>query len=403
MPFLLRIILQRVLIFIYSTLAFLGIAPDVNIPTKEEAKIAIEERREKVAETFEQVLKDVDVDDIEITIPNDGIELMQIPKAVPTQPTPTVTPPTPSKVPTFGDLTTEIEQLIEKVPQIITQRNPVDDVLVNIICVRRNGNLISVSNGSGVIVSPSGAVITAAHVAQFILLEDNSSDVNMDCTLYRENTPLFGYKTDIVYISPAWIKDNHHLINSTSPRGTGEDDYAILQITKNSNLSLSLPSSFSYVPFSISESEATADREVLAAGYPGAPETLLDITKARNLVTDITSIKNVLTFGDNNIDVLVTEKTIVGARGSSGGGIFGDNEKYNFKNPEKLIGVIIITNGTGSKANINATTLSYINRDLIEESGRGLSYYTTGNLSAKSANFRDNWGTKLTNLIENEF
>lgn len=403
MPFLLRIILQRVLVFAYSILVFVGIAPDVYIPTKEEAKIAVEERREKVAEVFEQVLQNTKKEEIEPSIQHNQPVRLATPEEAPIfQEQPVITTTAP-KVPSLADLTTGIESIIENIPTIVASKNPVDDALVNIICVRRKGNMISVSNGSGVIVSPSGAVITAAHVAQFMLLEDNPGSINMDCTLYRENIPLFGYKADIVYISPDWIRENHQLINNSSPRGTGKNDYAILHITKNSNPSFSLPTTFSYIPFSISESEATIGREILAAGYPGAPETILDITKARNLVTDITNIQDVLTFGDNNIDVLVTQKTSVGARGSSGGGVFGDDDKDNFNNPDKLIGVIITTNGSSGRDNINATTISYINRDLIKESNHGLSYYTNGNLSAKTASFRASLGKELADLIESEF
>ena len=52
MPFLIKIILQRILIFVYSVLTFLGIAPEISIPTEPEAIQIIENRQNIIKETF---------------------------------------------------------------------------------------------------------------------------------------------------------------------------------------------------------------------------------------------------------------------------------------------------------------------------------------------------------------
>jgi len=384
MPFLIRIILQRVLILLYSFLAFLGIAPETSIPTEQEAQIAIEERREAIGDFFqdEQTQEKIEnikegtkkiIDELEkVDINTDQVNTGQIKK--------------PINAPII-----KLENSDEPL-----QTNPthkIEDVVVNIVCSQNQGNLINVSTGSGVLIDPKGVIVTNAHVGQFVLLEDQSDSKNgMKCGVYRENIPTFGYTVDILHISPDWIEQNFNLINSASPRGTGEFDYAFLYITGNTNPVFKRPTIFPYSEVSLNE-DYEVGTKVDVAGYPGAPQNIVDIAKAGHLKKDNVSIEDVFTFNKNTIDIFSTTKTHVGARGASGGGVFKDG---------KLIGIISTTNGTQNDAEINAITTKYINRDLDNNTGIEIKDLIQNNLYKTVLDFSKNYGANLANLLFSE-
>jgi len=214
----------------------------------------------------------------------------------------------------------------------------------------------------------------------------------MKCGVYRENIPTFGYTVDILHISPDWIEQNFNLINSESPRGTGEFDYAFLYITGNTNPAFKKPLSFPYSEISLVEEYKEGTR-VDVAGYPGAPQNIVDIAKAGTLKQDNVEIKDVFTFNKRSIDIFSTEKTEVGARGASGGGVFADG---------KLIGIISTTNGAQNNAEINAITTSYINNDLKDTSGLEISGLIKSNLYKSVLEFSKGYGASLAELLFSE-
>lgn len=416
MPFILRIILQRVLLFIYSILAFLGIAPEVHIPTEQESLVNEEYRKEIIRAAVTEKPVDSTINDLEkLNEENQGpVENVEkVDSTKPADPVPepitppvTTTPtvvipkpivqiPPPIPVAPIIPPTEPIQSVKPPVEEIKQKTIGIDDVLVNTVCVERTGNAISVSTGSGVIVSPSGIVLTNAHVAQFFLIQDYDNSV--DCAIYKENIPTYGYEAEILYISENWIKENYESFREKTARGTGEDDYAILRIIKNTNPSLSLPAEFPFANVVISDSVEIGD-EVVAAGYPGGPISLFELTKSRKLVTAVLSVLDVFTFGGNNPDIFTVTRSEVGAKGSSGGGVF----KENTENSLDLIGIIVTTDGTNGNAKINAITTSYINRDISKETGNKLSYYLSGNLSSKSTSFKNNNLNDLASLLTNQ-
>lgn len=355
MPILIRIILQRLLILFYSFLAFLGISPEASIPTEEEARISIEQRQQAVVEFFEDEENKQRVDGIIEGGKKIAEELEKIEVKIPEQPTnipneDAVAEPNENKSFSEPPQTQESESFSE-----------IEDVIVNIVCSEDKGNFINVSTGSGVLIDPKGVIITNAHVGQFVLLEDYSKTNNgMECAVYKENIPTFGYKVDVLYISPDWISENSNLINSEAPRGTGEHDYAFLYITESTNPAIQKPRSFPYSKISLLDKNYDEGTMVRVAGYPGAPQNIVDIASAGFLKKDTVEIEDVFTFNDGTIDIFSTERSRVGARGASGGGVFLDNE---------LIGIISTTNGEQNNAEINALTTTYINSDLKDNTG----------------------------------
>ena len=263
----------------------------------------------------------------------------------------------------------------------------IEKVLVNIICTEKKGNYVTANTGSGVIISSKGVVLTNSHVAQYFLLTKDLGDYK--CALYQENIPTYGYVAELLYISPDWIKANPDVIVTKNPRGTGENDYALLYITKNTNPALSKPKTFNFAKANTTYTAKIGDR-VNVAGFPGSPNGLADLTHTVGLKKDSTKIQDIFTFGNNNVDVLSTDVTPVAARGASGGGLFKDSN---------LIALIVTTNGSAGNAYINAITTNYINRDLKKDFGISLSDLLNRDLKTESENFWDNYGRDLAKII----
>lgn len=396
MPFLLRIILGRLVIFSTAILAFFGINPEINVPTIEEARVEIEERKEIITETITSPEKATEpiIEFVQNIIDQPiKTELEEV------EPVPTQTNKPKDETPFDIDLLDQIFEKAESIqeelnnveiveetsPEPIAISNEIADVLLNIICVNREETKITVSTGSGVMISSNGVVLTNAHVAQLFLLEDY-----MTCSLYKEQLPTYGYKAELLYIPTEWVEDNYHLLNSSNPTGTGERDYALLAITESTNPALTLPSKFSSVNFSTKDGEADENDRVVLAGYPGVQASLFSINKSATLVIDRTTIDDVFTFFRTTIDVLTTNESPVAARGSSGGGVFKD---------DVLVGVITTTSSGDRYNKANAITTSYINRDIRNAIGTNLTNLVSGDVIEKSKIFKTNKVPELQKIL----
>ena len=397
MPFLIRIILQRILILLYSFLAFIGLAPEATIPTEEEARISIEERQEAIGDFFND---EGNQDKIENVVDGskkviEELNKIDLNKINELNKNPGRFEEIISETIRDNQINEGLEDLNrtpKETPNVSS--NNIEDVTVNIVCSSTSGNLINVSTGSGVIIDPKGVIMTNAHVGQFVLLEDYYRSKNkMDCGIYRENIPTFGYTVDILYISPDWIRENSNLINSPSPRGTGEFDYALLYITGSTNPTFQKPRKFPYSEISLLDDNYEKNNSVEVSGYPGAPKNIIDIARAGILKTDIVLIKDVFTFNDGNIDIFSTTKTNVGARGASGGGAFlNDN----------LIGIISTTNGEQNNAEINALTTTYINTDIKNNTGKSIKSLLSNDPVDNVKDFSNKYGYSLFNILIEE-
>jgi hypothetical protein len=399
MPVLLRIIAQRVITSLIAFLTFLGLAPDATIPTNSEVDFRIEEQKRIVEQILELRSTEISprgyekeniisaIDNAAATINQKKEELENNPPVQDSlENSPVINAPTVNNSQnTVSDVPEDIEVAVPSEGQM----KSISDVLVNIICTQKVGNMTKASTGSGVIISPTGVVITNAHVAQFFLLEDSGSG-SVDCAIYKENIPTFGYRADLIYISPIWIEDNKEIMLEENPRGTGEKDYAFLQITENTNPVLKLPSKFSYTPVMTEESIYTEGRRISVGGFPGSPLSIFDLAKAGSLKTDNTRIRDVFTILGETIDIFSTEKTPVAAKGASGGGVFYNNN---------LIGVTVTVTKEGNGARINAITTDYINRDLADEAGFNLNTIINNGASAIRIDFQKNKLENLANSI----
>ena len=247
--------------------------------------------------------------------------------------------------------------------------------VVNVFCISQKGNLITVSTGSGVNINSQGIIITNAHVAETLLLP------NENCTIRTGDIAQDTYEASLVYINKNWLEKNAGVIFSEVAKGTGENDFALLAITKKINTNTK-PTSVSYaVPFLNELSDSNVGEKILAAGYPGGTLGALSLRQYLAFVADGTSISNVYTFSGQTSDIIETGSTKVGQRGSSGGGIFNENGE--------LLGLIVSTMGDGgNEDNINAITLPYINRTIKNDTGESLQEFVSTDSQSLISNFQ---------------
>lgn len=258
--------------------------------------------------------------------------------------------------------------------------------LVDILCQPRSGAFNTVS-GSGVIIDPRGTILTNAHVAQYVLLSESSS-VDLSCVI-RSGSPATGHWTaQVLYIPTVWVNLHVPDINKLHPTGTGEHDYALLQITGASDGS-PLPSSFAYISSDTRERASFLGDSVLGAGYPA--EFIGGQMAQTNLyaASSVSTISHLFTFGTDTVDSVSIGGVIEAQQGSSGGAVVNAWGK--------LVGIITTTSdgATTAQRDLRAITLSYIDRDLQAQTGMSLKELLNGDLVAKVNDFTTNNAPQL--------
>jgi len=255
------------------------------------------------------------------------------------------------------------------------------DALVNIYCTYKTDTYIKTTTGTGFFIDTDGIILTNAHVAQFLLLEGLQGDTN--CVVRTGNPATPTYEVELLYISPAWVKENAKQLNDKAPKGTGERDYALLYVSSALDRK-PMPAQFEALPFDIKAMNTnTYGTDVFATGYPA--ESLLAQGFDAPLVPKqaTTTIGELMTFGSNLVDIFTIRGSIIGEHGSSGGPI------VNLQG--KAIGIISTRGddeefGSGS---LRAITISYINRTIQEETGISLIQNLGGDLPFRAKIYRE--------------
>ncbi|MDP2648323.1 MAG: trypsin-like peptidase domain-containing protein [bacterium] len=263
------------------------------------------------------------------------------------------------------------------------------NALVNILCMPHSGSLRPIS-GSGVIIDPRGVILTNAHVAQYVLLSE-SSQIDLSCQIRSGSPAVAKWIAGVLYIPPAWVQEHASEIALPNPKGTGENDYALLLIASDLD-GVPTESDFPYLSVDTREGIAFVDDSILAASYP--VEFAGGIAAQYNLyaASSVTSIKQLLTFDAGTIDLLSLGGIIEAQSGSSGGAVIN---AWGY-----LVGIIVTTSegDTTATRDLRALTLSYINRDITAQTGKGLKDILAGSVYSEAQNFTRNVAPGLIDI-----
>ncbi len=244
------------------------------------------------------------------------------------------------------------------------------NAVINILC--RGSGKFKGGTASGVFVSPSGLILTNAHIAQYMLLEQ-TTNAPIRCTIRTGSPAEDAYKAQVVYMPPNWVKKHAKQITKTAQLGTGQDDYALLQIIETTDRQKILPKTFSYIPIDAHQltlEEST--QKVLVRAYPAelvGSNIALKALRAISTVTNLQEPETFATYTQNKpgtIDLISLGGTIVAQGGSSGGAVINKNAK--------LIGIIVTSTRKKETKDrdLKAITLSHINQSIKSQTGKSI-------------------------------
>jgi len=265
--------------------------------------------------------------------------------------------------------------------------------LVNILCVTAAGSLNPIS-GSGVIIDSKGVILTNAHVAQYILLSTRP-ELNLSCEIRSGSPARSRWKASVMYLPDAWVREHAEDIRSTRPMGTGEHDFALLAITANSDGSPAT-GPFPAIPFDAREAIGFVGDRVVAAAYPAEFSGGIVTQNELYAASAISTIQELFTFSEKPVDLLSLGSVILAQSGSSGGAVVNDWGR--------LIGVITTTSSgaTTGDRDVRGITLSYIDRSLLTQKGKGLASFMSGDPISTAINFMSHDASALIQQIVNE-
>jgi S1-C subfamily serine protease len=274
-----------------------------------------------------------------------------------------------------------------------TTKDPFD-AIVNIFCKMTTEDYVRTTTGTGFFIDPDGVIMTNAHVAQFLILEETNDLGDVECIVRSGNPAAPKYQAELLYLSPAWIQENSTIISDDVPMGTGERDYALLYVSENIDGS-PLPAQFPALGFDTDLLPlSTREDIVMAAGYPAQP--LLEDGPSADLIPHkaTTTVSELYTFGSNYADVFSIRGSEVGTEGSSGGPVL--NEKGN------VIGVIVTrgNDDTDGQGSLRAITISHIERTMLEETNFSLAQNLSGNLPFRANVFAETMTPFLLTILQ---
>jgi len=281
----------------------------------------------------------------------------------------------------------QAQSVTEEVSAIAVDDSEPDlaEAIVNIYCTTKTSDYRKIISGTGFFISDRGVVLTNAHVGQFLLLEKYTDGSETNCEIKTGESAAAAYEVDLLYISPTWLIEHADLISDPAPRGTGENDFALLYVTGTVN-DEPLPNRFPYLPPStIPLSTNYQNENVILVGYPQST------TSSGMRIISTTTITDLYTFDSGYADIITLASSSLGHKGASGGPVI--NHLGN------AIGVIT-TKDSGSTI-LNAITLSHIDRALKSETGFDLHTTLQGNLAFRALVFNETVSPILQKLLTN--
>lgn len=251
--------------------------------------------------------------------------------------------------------------------------------IVNIVCTTAGAGPFNPISATGVFIHPQGVILTNAHVAQFFLLKDYPSEGFVEC-IARTGSPAKPlYKLELLFLPPSWILENAAKINDETPRGNGENDYALLRVTGGVSSSVEIPSAFPYLPVSLET--PVPGTPVLLSAYPAGFLGGVTIQKELYAVSSNATIGEIFTYGGNTPDLFSVGGTIVAQQGSSGGAVV---------DASGILRGLIVTSSEGAttgERDLRALSTTYIIKSFALQSGGSLEAFLSGNLAQQAQTF----------------
>lgn len=229
-------------------------------------------------------------------------------------------------------------------------------VLVNIICTTKE-NLFKPVSGSGILIDSRGVILTNAHVAQYVLLQDVGATI--ECTV-RTGSPARPIGTpQVLFIPEVWIQEHAHEITDQRAQGTGENDVALLLVHTQTPLP--------HTPVNTTETAVQEGAPVLAGSYAAGFTGGILVQRDLFASTAVTTVGTLYTFETGSVDLFSLGGIILAQSGSSGGGVFNQ--------AGSLIGLVVTATDaiTTEERDVRALSTTYI-RTFLEES-LGMSLY----------------------------
>lgn len=240
--------------------------------------------------------------------------------------------------------------------------NAVRNALVNILCYAPAGSNLHSISGSGIIIDPKGIILTNAHIGQYFLLADRG----VSCSIRSGSPAQDRYTAKLIFISSAWVHANVGVLTEAAPTGSGEYDFAFLAVS-DSVRSEPLPSTFPFIR--LNGNPPLPGAPIVIASYAAQFLSTTQIQSALFPTVVFGSVKNVLTFNTNTIDVLALGGSAAAQEGSSGGGIADADGN--------LVGTITTSTveGATDTRSLDAITTSYIRADYASETAQPLDLF----------------------------
>lgn len=309
-----------------------------------------------------------------------------------------------STEPTTATPTIESLPVLPTPPATTTPTNPVNyqeinlktrEALVNILCTTKTGGSFAPLTGSGVLIDDRGIILTNAHIAQYFLLFDYTNN-NLECIIRQGSPAQPLYTATLLFISPDWVRDHAADINKDEPKGTGENDFALLKITDSTDPNRKLPARFPALEFNTDKLNPSTTQYVLLAAYPAEYLGGIAIQKDLYIISTITDIKKVYTFGNDTPDLISLGGSPTAQKGSSGGAVVDSQTK--------LIGLISTesTATTTDAVDLHAITLSHIDDAITKQSGQTFYEVLADNPDQFGIWFKNNLEANLTKLLTDE-
>lgn len=234
-----------------------------------------------------------------------------------------------------------------------------DESIVHIRCIEElNGKTQKITTGSGVIISSSGLILTAAHVASQVYKSTNN------CYIKIGNPASGNYPIKVVFIDQNWSKKAVE---------TGESDIAMLQIDSE-RLDKKDVSSINNASYAILSPISTVNQNesISIKSYPTDSYGKYGVLTALPRKSESNSIYSLYNFNgsiSSTFDLIETQASALGQSGASGGGIFN--------NQGQLIGIIsnTVPSDILIKNKIRAISIKYIESEISRVTGNSIYNY----------------------------